>query len=345
VHVRRGRCNVDALADPDRGKRIYSAAQTIDLKKRLTWQDPPLFPSSSTKTDRKMKLFNFLVHLYDVLYRLYMKVIGKIRPSTQATTVFGAQFSCVRSDYIQRRIAFFGLFEPNLTYFITSVLKPGHVFIDVGANIGYFTLLASKWVGASGKVYAIEASPSTYDLLVANLKLNEVKNVQAINMAVADTDCHVRVKSNDNRNIGANSVQIIASAEVDSVVGRPLHDIVAPDLGRASFIKIDVEGTENLILPSIFEYFAQLDSDTIIVSEIAEKNAHLVEFAKAKGYSVRALRNNYAISHLLIRSFLSLTNEHDFFVIRNVNSYVSNQYDYVFSRRGNLLADSQGVNG
>ena len=292
-----------------------------------------------------MKLFNFLVYLYDVLYRLYMKVIGKIQPSTQAVTVFGAHFRCMRADYIQRRIAFFGLFEPNLTYFINSVLKPGDVFIDVGANIGYFTMLASKCVGASGKVYAVEASPSTYELLVANLKLNEVKNVQAIHMAVADKECHVCIQSNDNRNIGANSVQIIASAGIDSVVGRPLHDIVAPDLGRASFIKIDVEGAENLILPSIFDYFAHLDSDTIIVSEIAEKNAHLIEFAKSKGFSVRALRNNYAISHLLIRSFLKLTNEHDFFVMRNVNSYVSNQYDYVFSHRGCLLADSQGVNG
>ena len=91
------------------------------------------------------------------------------------------------------------------------------------------------------------------------------------------------------------------------------------------------------------DYFAQLDSDTIIVSEIAEKNAHLIEFAKAK-VTIRALRNNYAISHLLIRSFLSLTNEHDFFSIRNVNSYESDQYDYVFSRRGCLAAEPERAN-
>jgi FkbM family methyltransferase len=291
-----------------------------------------------------MKLFNFLVYLYDVLYRLYMKVVGKIQPSTDATTVFGARFKCVRTDYIQRRIAFFGLFEPNLTYFISSVLKPGDVFIDVGANIGYFTMLAAKCVGASGKVYAIEASPSTYDLLIANLRLNEVKNVEAINMAVTDKECHVRIQSNDTRNIGANSVHIVASSAVDSVVGRPLQDIVAPNLGRARFIKIDVEGAENLILPSILDYFVQLDSDTIIVSEIAKKNAHLIEFAKAKGFTIRALRNNYAISHLLIRSFLSLTNEHDFFSIRNVSSYESDQYDYVFSRRGCLAAEPERAN-
>jgi FkbM family methyltransferase len=113
------------------------------------------------------------------------------------------------------------LFEPNLTYFISSVLKPGDVFIDVGANIGYFTMLAAKCVGASGKVYAIEASPSTYDLLIANLRLNEVKNVEAINMAVTDKECHVRIQSNDTRNIGANSVHVVASAAADSVVGRP----------------------------------------------------------------------------------------------------------------------------
>ncbi len=204
----------------------------------------------------------------------------------------------------------------------------------MGANIGYFTAQASKSVGPSGKVYAIEASPSTYGLLIANLALNGIENVEAINMAVTDKECHVRIQSNDNRNIGANSIQIVADAGAGSVVGRPLHEIVGPDLARASFIKVDVEGAENLILPSIFDYFAELESETIIVSEIAERNSHLIELAKSRGFSIRALRNNYAISYLLIRSFLSLSDEQDFLVIRNIQSYISNQYDYVFTRGG-----------
>lgn len=279
-----------------------------------------------------MPLFSRLVYFYDVAYRIYMRIYGWFASETEATTVFGARFHCVRADFIQRRIAFFGLFEPNLTYFLAAALKPGDVFIDVGANIGYFTLLAAGKVGPAGKVHAIEASPGTYELLMANLRRNGVGNVTAVNMAVADKECHVEIKAIDKRNIGANAVRVTATPDAHSVVGRPLPAIVGADLDRARFIKIDVEGSEHLVLPAILDHFAARDNDTIIISEISDSNAHLIDFARAKGFTVRALRNNYSINQLLIRAFLRLTDEGDFFVIRDTDRYVSNQHDYVFSR-------------
>jgi FkbM family methyltransferase len=185
-----------------------------------------------------MALFDRLVQYYDVGYRIYMRGYGWMRPTTTARTIFGARFRCDRADFIQRRLAFFGLFEPNLTYFARSVLKPGDIFIDVGANIGYYTILAAAQVGPAGKVYAIEASPTTCDLLRANLALNDLRNVIAVNMAVTDTECRVRIKSVDSRNIGTNQIERVDGAEADTVPGRPLADIVAPDLDNARLIKM-----------------------------------------------------------------------------------------------------------
>jgi len=280
-----------------------------------------------------MNLFVRLVYLYDVFYRIYMRVVGIIQPETQATTLFGAKVRCLRTDFIQRRIAFFGLFEPNLTYFISRTLKPGDTFIDVGANIGYFTMLGSKRVGLDGKVYAIEAAPSTYDLLLHNLALNGMNNVQAFNLAATDKECQVRIKLVDRRNIGHNEVEVIAGSEANSITGRPLSAIVGADMEKAKLIKVDVEGAEGMILPGLLHDLQAADSDTIIVSEVSKDSAYLIDLAKERGFFVQALRNDYSIAHLLIRSMLRLTGEGQFFVLQDVDSYLGQKYDYVFSRR------------
>jgi FkbM family methyltransferase len=78
------------------------------------------------------------------------------------------------------------MWEPCLTCWILEQLAPGDVFIDVGANIGYYSLLASKLVGEFGLVVAIEPSPTIFNSLKNNLALNRVGNIRLVNMAVSD---------------------------------------------------------------------------------------------------------------------------------------------------------------
>lgn len=75
-----------------------------------------------------------------------------------ARTRFGATFAVDTQDLIQRYLYLFGVWEPHMTRWLQRRLKPGDVFVDVGANIGYYSILASRLVGARGKVVAIEAS-------------------------------------------------------------------------------------------------------------------------------------------------------------------------------------------
>lgn len=279
-----------------------------------------------------MNAFGSFVDAYDLIFRMYMRAAGLLKESTQATTLYGAKLACQRRDFIQRRIAYFGLFEPNLTYFIAASLKPGDIFIDVGANIGYFTLLASKRVGPSGRVYAIEAAPSTYRLLRDNITLNGADNVRALNVAVAERECHARVHAVEDHNIGMNRVEYVESASNGSVPGRTLPAIVGADFARAKFIKVDVEGAEAAILPGIFDALVEADSEAVLVAEINEASSHLVALAQSKGFQVQAMPNNYSIGHLLVRSFLRRTREDEFFILLDTDAYISNQFDYVFSR-------------
>ena len=80
----------------------------------------------------------------------------------------------------------FGIWEPNLTNFVQQRLRVGDTFVDVGANLGYYSLLASKLVGALGHVVAIEASPAIAAHLTKNLHLNNATNVRVVNAAAAD---------------------------------------------------------------------------------------------------------------------------------------------------------------
>jgi precorrin-6B methylase 2 len=88
-------------------------------------------------------------------------------------------------DIIQQYIYYFGVWEPRITGWVSRHLAPGDTFIDVGANIGYYSLLASPLVGKTGTVVAIEASPRTFDDLLFNLELNNVSNVRPVNVAVS----------------------------------------------------------------------------------------------------------------------------------------------------------------
>jgi len=75
-------------------------------------------------------------------------------------------------DVVNLFLYYFGGWEPAITQVVRQALKPGDVFLDVGANVGYYTLLASRLVGDTGRVIAVDASPSVYEILSRNVSRN-----------------------------------------------------------------------------------------------------------------------------------------------------------------------------
>ena len=67
-----------------------------------------------------------------------------------------------------------------------EILKPGMVVLDIGANIGYHTLISSKLVGNTGKIYSFEPEPHNFKLLLKNIEINEFKNIIPINKALSN---------------------------------------------------------------------------------------------------------------------------------------------------------------
>ncbi len=143
-------------------------------------------------------------------------------------------------------------YEPELMRWLSSELAPGDSFIDVGAHVGFFSLLASRRVGESGRVMAIEASPPTARLLTRHLAMNRVTNVRVIAAlaasAVGEGEITVRGSATDP-GACANSIAYRIPGGRSMRVARLTLDSLtdASDLSPR-VLKIDVEGAELEVL-------------------------------------------------------------------------------------------------
>jgi FkbM family methyltransferase len=187
-----------------------------------------------------------------------------------ARTVFGTHIAGDTRDIIQQYIYYFGIWEPHLTHWIRRRLAPGDGFIDVGANIGYFSLLASKLVGRSGLVVAIEPSPTIFAVLQSNLARNRARNVRAVHAAVSDSTGALRLFRGPDSNIGRTTVLADEGFELACVVNAaPLAALLRPEEIRAArVIKIDVEGAEWSVVAGMAPLLNACRTDLEIVVEV-----------------------------------------------------------------------------
>jgi len=147
-----------------------------------------------------------------------------------------------------------GFYEPNEFYFLNGRLKPGMVFIDVGANIGLYTIFASSMVGPQGVVLAVEPSEREFRLLKANVQLNACANVRLIPLGLSNRSGERELLIAEKEHSGHNTFGRFGYAGVE-VAGRQMvkterldNLIQREGLERVDVIKLDVEGHERFVL-------------------------------------------------------------------------------------------------
>jgi len=210
-------------------------------------------------------------------------------------------------DAIHARIFYFGVWEPALTDHFRRALRCGDIVVDIGANVGVHSLLASSLVGPQGRVHAIEASPSTFTRLRRNVEANGCANVVLHQVAVMDRHAEVTVHRNRAENIGGTTVVDAVAEGLQATVearveARPLDDIVPlEDLLRARVIKIDVEGAEWPVLQGMREVMDRLREDVEIVVELTPEalrhhgvtTEEFLGFFAAFGFFAYRIPNDY----------------------------------------------------
>ena len=150
-------------------------------------------------------------------------------------------------QFIGKAIKRDNCYEPYVTRVINAILKPEQTFVDIGANIGYFSLLASRRVGPRGRVIAFEPMAQNFSLLLRSIQLNGFQNIEPHAIALSNENKIVKMILWERRNSG--SFHLLNdphwNREIYSVQARRLDDLLEGK--RADLIKIDVEGAEGLV--------------------------------------------------------------------------------------------------
>lgn len=137
-----------------------------------------------------------------------------------------------------------GTYEPFETEVAKKKIKKGDIVVDIGANIGYYTLIFARCVGSEGTVFAFEPDPRNFSLLKKNVEENGYKNVVLVDKAVSDTTGKARLyicKSNagDHRTYDADDNRQAIDIQTVS-----LDDYFKEYNGKIDFIKMDIQGGE-----------------------------------------------------------------------------------------------------
>jgi len=152
-------------------------------------------------------------------------------------------------DWSRYRSFVYGTWEPQVVTVVTDTVKPGMTVIDVGAHIGYYSLLFAKCVGPSGRVFAFEPVPGNFSLLKKNVELNSLLNVVTINKAVFSRTQEIKMSvPGDQSNPECASIKSAPGAPNYCVEAISIDDFCAEHSLQPDVLKIDVEGSEYDVL-------------------------------------------------------------------------------------------------
>ena len=139
-----------------------------------------------------------------------------------------------------------GTWEPGVVTLLGERLSPGMTFVDLGAHIGFFTLMAAKLVGDKGRVYAFEPAPENFELLTKNISLNGYRNVVPIQMAVANEEGSTTLYLNPYSVAHSLHRDTFGKSRKELCIEVTTLDSYFERLGwpYVSVVKMDIEGAE-----------------------------------------------------------------------------------------------------
>jgi FkbM family methyltransferase len=193
-----------------------------------------------------------------------------------------------------------GTYEPELQAALRDFLKPGQVIYDVGANIGYVTMMLAHHTGPAGKVFAFEALPANVERIQKNVALNGLENVSVVSAAVLDKAGDVTFYVHESVGMGkaagsAGRREEQYKAEI-TVAGLALDEFVfqrgnpAPEV-----VKMDIEGGEVLAIPGMKKILETYHPLMLLELHGEESEKVAWEVLTAGGYTLHEMAEGYPV--------------------------------------------------
>lgn len=216
------------------------------------------------------------------------------------TESIGARFRLYPYNNVcEKRILFSPRdFDEKEREWLAARIGERFTFLDIGANVGGYSLYLAAKAGSSGRIIAIEPQPEVFGQLSYNIRLNPFGNVKAIEAAVADRNGELTLFL-DPKNKGEASVKIVSADEARQVKvpARTLLDVATTEgLDHIDAIKLDVEGAEDIIMKRFFMEAPETLWPKAIVVERGEERwgIDLLGLLAERGYViVGKTRNNH----------------------------------------------------
>lgn len=189
-------------------------------------------------------------------------------------------------------------FDPNERAALANHLKPGDFAIDIGANVGAYTLFMAGLVGAKGLMIAVEPQPSVLARLMANLALNPDLSVEIVAKALGAEEGETQFELSDD-NEGQS--RIASSGQGVKVPITTLKSVVLSARRRPlAALKIDVEGAEPSVLQPFFDQADRADWPKLMIMERNDSRwpIDLIGYLRAKGYVDRIASKMNTLLHL-----------------------------------------------
>lgn len=247
------------------------------------------------KMNIKMKCYGILTRLfrghnldrYPFIKRLHIHIVNKA--TGKYINFNGYKMIAGVQGWIH--FQYTGVYEPITTKLILDIIKPGDVVVDAGANVGYYTLLFSRLVGNSGKVYAFEPDPINFSRLLKNIELNGCKNIVAERKALSDINGVVKLflhELNPGGHTITDAYENLKFINVDCIT---LQDYFKDKKCKLSFIKADVEGAEDRVLRGSGSLIdgkvgLLLEFNYDIMSANHSDGQQLIDMLKGRGYGM-----------------------------------------------------------
>jgi FkbM family methyltransferase len=189
-----------------------------------------------------------ILRLYNLIYKiLYPK--GIILIDIQGSKMYVN----TQDKGLVPSLLVYGVYEKYESELFKKLIKPGMLVVDIGANIGYYSLIAAKLVGNNGRVYAFEPEPNNYNLLVKNIKINNLANIIPIQKAVSNKRGNIKLFL-DKVNLAAHSfsennipIQKEGFVEVEALTLDEFFENTTKN-SKVDFIKLDTQGAEGLVV-------------------------------------------------------------------------------------------------
>jgi FkbM family methyltransferase len=179
-------------------------------------------------------------------------------------------------------------FDAQELEILVGRLKEGFTLVDIGANVGWYSLFVARKAGPSSRILAVEPQPDIFDRLTYNIRQNPFGTVKAVACAVADKAGELTLFV-DPKNKGESSVKIVSASQTDAirVPAVTLLDLLKGEgFTRVDAVKLDVGGAEDLILDPFFrDAPASLYPSLLIMEDVRGRwQTNLPDLLRSRGY-------------------------------------------------------------